>query len=124
MGAHAEFRDAARQATPEAAGRSKTTKTVKQLPKMRENSRTTSENAGKQPKMPEKARATPENVRKRRKHIEKRHETGEIIFIGDRIEGGGNDYPLAQLMDKITDCSWFQTDGWEHTMQILENLSD
>ena len=55
-------------------------------------------------------------------HIEKRHPEGEIIFIGDRIEEGGNDYPLAQLMDNITDCSWFQTDGWEHTMQILENL--
>ena len=55
-------------------------------------------------------------------HIEKQHPKGEIIFIGDRIEEGGNDYPLAQLMDNITDCSWFQTDSWEHTIQILENL--
>jgi phosphomannomutase len=46
----------------------------------------------------------------------------EFIFIGDGIENGGNDYPLAQLMNKKDNCSTFQTDGWEHTMQILENL--
>jgi phosphomannomutase len=57
-------------------------------------------------------------------HIEKRHETGEIIFIGDRIEGGGNDYPLAQLMDNIEDCDWYQTEGWEQTKKILEELDD
>ena len=48
----------------------------------------------------------------------------EYIFVGDRIEVGGNDYPLAQLMNKKDNCSTFQTDGWEHTMQILENISD
>ena len=58
------------------------------------------------------------------KHIEKRHETGEIIFIGDRIEGGGNDYPLAQLMDNIEDCDWYQTEDWKETQKILEKLSD
>ena len=46
----------------------------------------------------------------------------KYIFIGDRIEGGGNDYPLAKLMNKTDNCSTFQTDGWEHTIQILENL--
>jgi len=48
--------------------------------------------------------------------------TFEYIFIGDRTERGGNDYPLAQLMNKKDNCSTFQTDGWEHTMQILEML--
>ncbi len=48
----------------------------------------------------------------------------EYIFIGDRTQEGGNDYPLAKLMNKTDNCSTFQTDGWEHTMQILENLSD
>ena len=57
-------------------------------------------------------------------HIEKRHETGEIIFIGDGIENGGNDYPLAELMDNITDCDWYHTKGWEHTKEILESLID
>ena len=57
-------------------------------------------------------------------HIEKRHPEGEIIFIGDRIEGGGNDYPLAQLMDTISDCDWYQTKDWKQTKQILEKLSD
>ena len=45
-------------------------------------------------------------------HIEKNHPTGEIIFIGDRIEGGGNDYPLAELMDNIEGCDWYHTEGW------------
>ena len=48
----------------------------------------------------------------------------EYIFIGDRTEKGGNDYPLAKLMNETDNCSTFQTDGWEHTMQILEKLSD
>ena len=48
----------------------------------------------------------------------------EYIFIGDRIEGGGNDYPLAQLMDNTEICDWYQTDGWEHTKQILEKLDE
>ena len=46
----------------------------------------------------------------------------EYIFIGDRTMEGGNDYPLAKLMNKTDNCSTFQTDGWEHTIQILENL--
>ena len=57
-------------------------------------------------------------------HIEKRHPSGEIIFIGDGIENGGNDYPLAKLMDDIEDCDWYHTKGWKHTKQILEKLSD
>ena len=57
-------------------------------------------------------------------HIEKRHSVGEIIFIGDGIENGGNDYPLAHLMDNITDCDWYQTKDWKQTKEILENLSD
>ena len=48
----------------------------------------------------------------------------EYIFIGDRIEDGGNDYPLAQLMDNTEICDWYQTDGWEHTKQILEKLDE
>ena len=48
----------------------------------------------------------------------------EYIFIGDGINNKGNDYPLAKLMNKKDNCSTFQTDGWEHTMQILENISD
>ena len=57
-------------------------------------------------------------------HIEKLHPSGKIIFIGDGIENGGNDYPLAHLMDNITDCDWYQTNGWEHTKEILESLND
>ena len=57
-------------------------------------------------------------------HIEKLHSTGKIIFIGDGIENGGNDYPLAHLMDNIEGCDWYHTKGWEHTKEILESLID
>ena len=57
-------------------------------------------------------------------HIEKLHPTGKIIFIGDGIENGGNDYPLAHSMDNISGCDWYQTDGWKHTKQILESIID
>ena len=48
----------------------------------------------------------------------------EYIFIGDRTERGGNDYPLAVLMDNTENCDFYQTDGWEHTKEILESLND
>ena len=55
-------------------------------------------------------------------HIEKRHSNGKIIFIGDGIENGGNDYPLAELMDNLEGCDWYHTKGWKHTKEILESL--
>ena len=48
----------------------------------------------------------------------------EYIFIGDRTMKGGNDYPLAKLMKEKNDCSFYQTENWKHTIQILEKLSD
>jgi len=48
----------------------------------------------------------------------------EYIFIGDGIENGGNDYPLAELMDNTPICDWYHTKGWKHTQQILESLND
>ena len=48
----------------------------------------------------------------------------EYIFIGDGIQNGGNDYPLAELMANTEICDWYHTEGWEHTKKILENLID
>ena len=49
----------------------------------------------------------------------------KYIFVGDRIEGGGNDYPLARIMKKRPDdCEVYQTSGWKQTKQILEELND
>jgi phosphomannomutase len=50
-------------------------------------------------------------------------EPDEYIFIGDRMEKGGNDYPLAQLLqnqDKPYGYT-YETEGPEHTQRILEN---
>ena len=48
----------------------------------------------------------------------------EYIFIGDRTKKGGNDYPLAKLMDETDDCSSYHTTGWKETQNILESLID
>ena len=48
----------------------------------------------------------------------------EYHFIGDRIEGNGNDFPLAELMNLEENCFSHQTSGWEETKQILEKLND
>ena len=52
------------------------------------------------------------------KHID----FNECIFIGDRPEKGGNDYPLAKLMEETNNCKYFQTEGPEQTMEILQWL--
>ena len=54
------------------------------------------------------------------KHID----FNECIFIGDRTEKGGNDYQLAKLMEETQNCDFYRTEGWEHTKEILEKLSD
>ena len=46
----------------------------------------------------------------------------EYIFIGDRTKKGGNDYPLAKLMEETNNCKYFQTEGPEQTMEILQWL--
>ena len=48
----------------------------------------------------------------------------EYHFLGDRTMEGGNDYPLALLMDNTNNCDFHQTEGPEQTQQILEKLSD
>ena len=49
-------------------------------------------------------------------------EPREYIFIGDRTEKSGNDYPLAKLMEETNNCKYFQTEGPEQTMEILQWL--
>ncbi len=48
----------------------------------------------------------------------------EYIFIGDRTMEGGNDYPLAKLMDTEADCKYYQVKNWEETKTILEKYAE
>ena len=54
----------------------------------------------------------------------------EYVFIGDRTEEGGNDYPLAKAMKELGNCKVFQAgepsaeDGYLKTREILEGLDD
>ena len=55
---------------------------------------------------------------------------GRYIFIGDRTMEGGNDYPLAILMDNTKNCDFYQAgepsaeDGYKSTQKILKKLID
>ena len=53
---------------------------------------------------------------------EKTQNVDEFIFIGDRTDEGGNDYPLAKVMKETNGCRLFQTTGPEHTIQMLTDL--
>ena len=52
------------------------------------------------------------------------------IFIGDRTVEGGNDYPLAKVMNELDGCKVYQAgipsaeDGYKSTQKILEELND
>ena len=52
------------------------------------------------------------------------------IFIGDRTQPGGNDYPLAKVMNEMDNCEVFQAgepsaeDGYNRTRLILEEMND
>ena len=46
------------------------------------------------------------------------------VFVADRAYPGGNDYPLAKVMDdrahEFADCDVKQVDSWEDTMEYLK----
>ena len=57
-------------------------------------------------------------------HIQQKENADKYIFLGDRIEEGGNDYPLAKLMGKTDGCRYYKVEGYKETKQILESLND
>jgi phosphomannomutase len=54
------------------------------------------------------------------KHIEKIESADEYIFIGDRTFKGGNDYPLAKLMEKTDNCKFHQVEDYRKTWWYLQ----
>jgi len=43
-----------------------------------------------------------------------------MIFVGDRNVPGGNDWPLAQRLERIKDSHWFQVHSYEETRALIE----
>ena len=58
------------------------------------------------------------------KHIQEKQNADKYIFLGDRIEEGGNDYPLAKLMGKTDGCRYYKVEDYKETQKILESLND
>ena len=60
--------------------------------------------------------------------VKKFYSDDRYIFIGDRTMEGGNDYPLAKIMNEQENCTVFQAgapsaeDGYKDTQIILEKL--
>ena len=60
------------------------------------------------------------------KHIMKEQPNKKYFFVGDRTMEGGNDYPLANLMNNTDDCYSFQAGepsdefGFAETFKILK----
>tara|TARA_R110002051_G_scaffold47414_1_gene93865 strand:+ start:138 stop:878 length:741 start_codon:yes stop_codon:yes gene_type:complete len=43
-----------------------------------------------------------------------------MVFVGDRNLPGGNDWPLAQCLDKRVGSEWFQVLSYEETRALIE----
>ena len=43
-----------------------------------------------------------------------------MIFVGDRNVPGGNDWPLAQRLEHIPGCQWYQVSCYEETRALIE----
>jgi phosphomannomutase len=43
-----------------------------------------------------------------------------MIFVGDKNFPGGNDWPLAQRLEEIDNCEWFQVLSFEETRALIE----
>ena len=54
-------------------------------------------------------------------HIERKENADEYIFIGDRTEEGGNDYPLSEVLKNRTDGKVHEVKDWQDTMEHLTN---
>ena len=46
----------------------------------------------------------------------------EIYFFGDRMEKGGNDWPLANALDEYPNAKCFQVKDWQDTWEILQRI--
>ena len=45
---------------------------------------------------------------------------GIIYFFGDKTEKGGNDYPIASILEEPDKV--FQVDDWKHTYKLLKDI--
>ena len=44
-----------------------------------------------------------------------------MIFVGDKNIPGGNDWPLAQRLEKMDNSEWYQVLGPEETRALIEH---
>ena len=44
-----------------------------------------------------------------------------MVFVGDRNIPGGNDWPLAQHLETMENCHWFQVLSYEETRALIEH---
>lgn len=47
-----------------------------------------------------------------------------ILFFGDRMEEGGNDFPLADALFRSYEGANYKVDDWKHTFEVLKEIGD
>ena len=47
-----------------------------------------------------------------------------ILFFGDKMEEGGNDFPLAAALFRSYEGANYKVDDWKHTFEILKRIGD
>lgn len=51
-------------------------------------------------------------------------ENDYILFFGDKMEEGGNDFPLAAALFDSYDGANYKVNDWKHTFEILKRIGD
>lgn len=51
-------------------------------------------------------------------------ENDYILFFGDKMEEGGNDFPLAAALFGSYDGANYKVNDWKHTFEILKRIGD
>jgi phosphomannomutase len=53
--------------------------------------------------------------------LQERHgQDVSFVFVGDKNIPGGNDWPLAQRLEAMENCEWYQVASYEETRALIE----
>ena len=58
------------------------------------------------------------------RHLRKTYPNDKIIFFGDKTFKGGNDYELAQALNKLDNTKVVQVDGPDDVLFFINNNKD
>ena len=54
------------------------------------------------------------------KYFKEAIRTNQVIFVGDRVDFPGNDYALAEKLNRRKNGKVFKVDTWQDTQKLLK----